>query len=70
MSTVVERFRKRLRAHRFINDPLRFFVNNPILYAQPVPPANPIVGQVWVDTTANTVRMHDGSSWISVGCNT
>jgi hypothetical protein len=36
-------------------------------FAYNVSPANPIVGQLWYDTTTDNIKAYDGSVWVTVG---
>ena len=38
-------------------------------FAFNVAPSNPIVGQLWYDTTVNNIKAYNGTTWVTVGSN-
>ena len=48
---------------RAVNENFLHLLEN---FAGPTPPANPIQGQLWFDSTSTVLRVNDGASWTSI----
>ena len=33
-------------------------------YSGATPPLNPLIGDLWLDTTSNEIKKYDGTNWI------